>query len=78
MQQQPPYKVHPLMSSTCDWVFEALMMSDETIRLAPEISSLKEKCVYEDAEITAAVQRETGDVRVVITVYGEDRPLITF
>lgn len=42
----------PLVSSKCDWVFEAVMMSDETIRSAPEISSLSmRRGVSEDAEI---------------------------
>lgn len=46
-----PYEVHHLMSSACESVFEAAMMSDETIRLPFETSSLREKRVSEDAEI---------------------------
>lgn len=45
----PSYKVSP--PPTHDCVFEAVMMSDETIRLVPEISPLKEKHVPEDAAI---------------------------
>lgn len=40
-----------LMSSTRNWLFKAEMMSEEMIRLLPEISSLKEKHVPEDAAI---------------------------
>lgn len=40
-----------------------VMMSDETIRLVPEISSLKEKHVPD----TAVVQRESGDMCEAIT-----------
>lgn len=40
-----------LMSSTHNWLFKLEMMSEEMIRLVPEISSLKETHVPEDAAI---------------------------
>lgn len=70
----------PLMSSKRDWVFEAVMMSDETIRSAPEISSLKEKGVSEDAEIWQS-SKERAEILYVCGDNGRTerlRPLIMF
>lgn len=68
------YEVRPHHPHTRDWLFDAAMMSDETIRSVPEISSLKEKHVPEDA----AIRRSVKD-RVEICVrrwrfYREDCP----
>ena len=71
----------PLMSSKRDWVFEAVMMSDETIRSAPEISSLKEKGVSEDAEIRQS-SKERAEILYVCGDNGRTEklrpPLIMF
>lgn len=57
--KKPPYKAHPLMSSACYWVFEAVMMSDEAIRLALwNILSQRETCFWRCRD-TAVVQRES-------------------
>lgn len=57
------------MSLQCDWVFEAAMMSDEMIRLAPEISSLKEKGVSEDA----AIRQSSKERAEILYVCGDNR-----
>lgn len=71
-------KVPPLISSTCDQAIEAVVMTDETIKLASEISSIKEKDFSQDVEIQQTSKERADMCREITAAQRRERHFIMF